>query len=292
MVKKLIGVDKKTFAIQFFFFIVGVSFYVLALRFFFIDNHIAAGGLSGIATVLNYIIPLDVGDILFLLNVPVILISFKMMGWRYSLKTLLGMSFFALLLNLAHVLPTVTSDRLAASVIGGIINAIGAVALLKAKASVGGTDLISRLLVRKFRHISLGKMFMISDGFCVILAIVVYGDLESGVYALTAIVVSSYAIDRIISGFNVADFCFIVTAVDPEPMAQEIMNRLHVSVTHQYCTGMYSRQQRSIMMVAVRPREIQRLKDIILRHDPHAFLVVSWAREVLGGGFRVMSDQP
>lgn len=285
------ALDKKTFAVQLIYFIVGISFYVLALRLFFVDNHIAAGGLSGIATVLSFIFPVSVGNLIFLMNLPLILIAIKIMGWRYALRTMLGMTCFAMLLNLAAFIPAITEDRLAAAVFGGIFNGFGAVALLRAKASAGGTDLISRLLLRKFRHLSLGKMFMIIDGFCVVLAVIVYGNLESGVYALTAILVFSYSIDRIISGFNVADICFIVTSRPTEEMAQEIMQKLHVGVTRQQCTGMYAKTERSILMVVVRPREIQRLKDIIQKHDPDAFLAVAWAREVLGGGFRVVSDQ-
>ena len=130
----------KNFFSQLFYSFVGISFYVLALRLFFIDNHIAAGGLSGIATVLNYVIPISVGNLIFLLNLPLILVATIVMGWRYTAKTMLVMTCFVMLLNLAEIIPVITEDRFAASVIGGIFNGIGAVALLRGKASAGGTD--------------------------------------------------------------------------------------------------------------------------------------------------------
>ena len=281
----------KTCAIQGLYFILGISFYALALRLFFVDNQIAAGGFTGIATIINYITPISIGNINFLMNCPLILIAGSIMGWRYMAKTMLAMTTFSILLNLASVVPVVTHDRFAASVFGGIFYGLGAVSLLRAKASTGGTDLLCRLLLRRFKHLSLGQMFLFIDGICVILAVIVFGNLESGVYALTAIVVFSYSTDRIISGFNRADICYIITKTPPEEMCQEIMQVLHVGVTHQDGLGMFEKTKRNILMVVVRPREIQRLKHIIQKHDPAAFLVVAWASEVMGGGFRFVSDQ-
>ncbi|MDR1110563.1 MAG: YitT family protein [Deltaproteobacteria bacterium] len=281
----------KPMARQLLFFIAGTAANVLALRLFFIDNQIAAGGFSGIATVLNYLAPISVGNLVFIMNCPLILLSVWIMGWRYAAKTIVAVATFTLSLNLAQAVPVVTHDRFAASVFGGIFYAIGAFSFLNAKASAGGSDLISRLLLRKFRNISLGKMFLMIDGFCVLFAVAVYGDLEAGVYAMTAIAVFSFSLDRIIGGFNVADVCYIITSRPPEEMGRDIMRELHVGVTRQEGLGMFSNTRRHILMVVVRPREIQRLKGIIKRHDPLAFMVVAWASEVLGGGFRFVSDQ-
>lgn len=290
MTNKFTRENWKPLAKQSFFFLAGTAAYVLALRLFFIDNKIAAGGFSGIATVLSYITPFSVGTIIFMMNCPLILFSTRIMGWSYALKTMAAMTFFSVLLNLAEVIPVITHDRFVACVFGGILNALGAVSLLHAKASSGGTDLLCRLLLRKFRNVSLGKMFLMTDGFCVAFAVAVFRDLEAGVYALTAIVVFSYATDRIISGFNVADLCYIITS-QPEEMSQQIMAEMRVGVTLLEGVGMFEKTKRNILMVVVRPREIQRLKIIILQQDPKAFLVVAWANEVLGGGFKFVSDQ-
>jgi len=276
---------------QSFYFIMGILFNIMALRLFFVDNQIAAGGFSGIATILSFIFPISVGTFIFMLNCPLILLSTRFMGWRYAIKTMLAMTCFSMGLNALSFIPVATSDRFAASVFGGIFYALGAVSLLYAKASVGGTDLVCRLLLRRFKHLSLGKMFLMIDGFCVITAVIVFGDLEPGVYALTAISVFSYATDRIISGFNVADICYVITSRPPEEISQDIMRELHVGVTLLEGVGMYAKSPRHMLMVVVRPREIQRLKAIIEKRDPGAFLVVAWAREVLGGGFKFVSDQ-
>lgn len=285
------SVGKKELFGQYVYLTLGTFLYVAALRLFFVDNQIAAGGFSGIATVINYITPIPIGTIVFLMNCPLIIIAVKVMGWRYCLKTIISMTLYSVALNLAEPISVVTTDRFAASVFGGILYGLGAFFILKARASAGGTDLVARLLLRRFKHISLGKMFLLIDGFCVLFAIVVYGNLESGVYALTAIMVFSYTTDKIVSGFNVADLCYIITSKPPEEMCHDIMRVLHVGVTRQEGLGMYAQTERHILMVVIRPREIQRLKTIIQAHDPEAFLVVAWASEVMGGGFKVMSDQ-
>ena len=169
--------DFKAIAIQGIYFCLGIAFYVLALRLFFVDNHIAAGGFTGIATIINYLVPIPMGTINFLMNLPLILIALKVMGWRYTLKTMLAMTFFSIILNLAASIPVATHDRFAASVFGGIFYGLGAVSLLHAKASTGGTDLVCRILLRYFRGMSLGRMFLLIDGMCVILAVIVFGNL-------------------------------------------------------------------------------------------------------------------
>lgn len=283
--------NNKAVARQAVYFILGILFNILAMRLFFVDNKIAAGGFSGIATVLSFITPISVGTLIFLMNCPLIMLSTKFMGWKYAVKTMAAMTCYSMGLNVLDFITVATHDRFAASVFGGIFYALGAVSLLYAKASVGGTDLVCRLLLQRFRHLSLGTMFLLIDGLCVILAVVVYGDLEAGVYALTAIAVFSYATDRIISGFNVARICYVVTSQPPEELGQAIMKSLHVGVTQLDGLGMYEKAKRCLLMVVVRPREIQRLKSIVHTHDPKAFLVVASASEVLGGGFKYVSDQ-
>lgn|GEM_PF-168014 len=285
------GKGRKAFMRQGFYFVMGILFNILALRLFFVDNQIAAGGFSGIATVLSSIVPVSVGNLIFMMNCPLIALSAKFMGWKYAVKTMAAMTCYSMGLNLLEIIPVVTTDRFAASVFGGLFYGLGAASLLFAKASVGGTDLVCRLLLRRFRHLSLGTMFLLIDGFCVILAVIIYGNMESGVYALTAIAVFSYATDRIISGFNVARICYVVTNQDPEEVSQEIMKALHVGVTRLDGLGMYEKSRRYLLMVVVRPREIQRLKNIVQTRDPKAFLVVASASEVLGGGFKYVSDQ-
>ncbi|MDR0425305.1 MAG: YitT family protein, partial [Clostridiales Family XIII bacterium] len=174
--------------------------YVLAVQLFFAGNNIAAGGFAGIATVINYIVPISIGNIVLIMNIPLIIISFFVFDWKYTLKILLSILVYAGLFQLVETFPLATTDRFAACVFGGVLYAVGAVFVLYARTSAGGTDLVARLLLRKFKHLSLGKMFLCVDGCVVIFAIIVYRNIESGVYAIAAIFVCSFLTDHIISG--------------------------------------------------------------------------------------------
>ena len=150
------------------YFLLGNMLYVAAVNMFFLENNIAAGGFAGIATVLTTLVPLEVGTIMMIMNVPFLIWAIFLKGWKYALITSTASFVYSMLLNLLSFLPTVTDNHLLASLFGGLLYAFGAVCILKADASVGGTDLVSRLLVTKFRHISLGKMFICVDGFTVL----------------------------------------------------------------------------------------------------------------------------
>lgn len=273
-------------AVQFGYIVLANLCYVSAVQLFFLDNNIAAGGFAGIATVLNHIFPVSVGVFTFLMNIPLVLVSFKVFGLSYTIKIFVCNVIYTLLDWIIAPIPVVTHDRFAAAVFGGVLYALGSVFIINGKTSGGGSDLLARLLLTKFRNLSLGKMFLLVDGAVVIFAILVYRDIESGVYAITAIAVCSYLTDQIVSGFNVADICYIVTNLDPGPMGAEIMEKMEVGVTLQRGEGMYAKTPRNVLMVVVRPKEIHRLKEIVVAHDPDAFVVVAWASEVMGGGFR------
>ncbi|NMA93523.1 MAG: YitT family protein [Clostridiales bacterium] len=266
------------------YFLAGNLLYALALNLFFIENNIAAGGFAGIATIINYVVPIHVGLFVFIMNVPFLIWAGLSKGWSYTAKTLLGSVVYSGMVDLLSFLPTITDNLLAASIFGGVLYGVGAVALLKANASCGGTDLVARLI--KFRGISLGRMFLIVDGFTILLAITVYKDLELAVYAMTALFVCSVCTDRIIAGFNDANLCYIITEKDPRIMADAIFHRLHRTATLQKGTGLYKNTDKNILLAVVRPREIYILKDLISEFDKKAFVIEVHAKEVHGGGFQ------
>lgn len=260
--------------------------YVTAVQLFFAGNNIAAGGFGGLATILSHITPVSIGNFVLLMNIPFVLISFRVFGFKYTSKIFVAIIVYTSFANLMQGATLATTDKFAAAVFGGALYGVGSVLMLNAKTSVGGTDLIARILLRKFTHLSLGKMLMIVDGFIVLFAIIVYKNLEAGVYAITAISVASIVTDKIISGFNYANICYIITENNPDEMADDIMTQMKIGVTKQNSKGMYSKLPRYMLIVVITPKQTQKVKKIVLKHDPNSFMVVAGASEVLGGGFR------
>ena len=276
----------KAFAASFCWFMAGNLLYSLALNLFLVDNKIAAGGISGLAMSLNTLFPIRVGTLIFLMNIPLLIASVFIKGKRFTLITLLSSSIHSLTVNLTDVLPTLTNDRLVASMFGGVMYGLGLVCLVRANTSSGGTDLLNRLMVVKFPQISVGKMSMLIDGTVVVIAMLVFGDVQVGLYAIITLYISSIFADKVMGGFDRADLCFVITDRDAAELAGDLMKSMNRAVTKIDATGMYMGTERSVLMIALRPGETFRMKREVSRMDPNAFVVVAYANEVLGGGFK------
>ena len=191
-----------------------------------------------------------------------------------------------------HAAAQVAADPLVASLFGGVLYGIGMVCLIRSNSSVGGTDLLNRLLVVAFPQVSVGKMCMIIDGAAVVFAMIAFRDVQLGLYAIITLYVCSVFADHIMGGFDRGNLCFVITDGDPTQIAQDLMHRLNRAVTKLDGTGMYSGTKRSVLMMAVRPSETFIVKREIYKLDPHAFVVVAQANEVLGGGFKPLVEKP
>lgn len=267
----------------------GIVLYALALNIFLIGNDIAAGGISGIAIVLAKFLPLNVAAMIFAMNVPILLTALFMNGWRYTIGTIVASVLYTLAVQAFSVLPTITDNPLVAAVFGGALYGAGMALLVRGNGSTGGTDLINRLLVKRFPGISLGKMALFVDGGIVIFAIITFRNIEVGLYAIITICVCSYVADRIVLGFDRGCLCMVVTSRDPQTVSAKLMQQMKRAVTKVAGVGMYSATERSVLFIAVRPQEALKVKEILSIEDPDAFVMVLPANEVLGGGFRTLS---
>ena len=270
----------------------GALLYALAFNLFLNGNHIAAGGLSGVATVLSNVLPVSPTVIITVLNVPLLVVSLFVKGWRFTRNTLLGSAAYSLAVGLTAGLPTLSANPLVAAVFGGALYGLGVALLARGNGSTGGTDLINRMLAGKFRNLSLGRIGMIVDGSIVVLSMVVFRNIEVGLYAIITIYVYTAFADKIMLGFDRANLCFIITAGQPERLIQGLMTQLKRSVTKLEGEGMYSGTGRSVLMTVVRPSEAPRLKDLVSELEPDAFVVMAQANEVLGGSFKAFPLPP
>lgn len=270
-------------------FMAGNLLYALALNFFLIPNNIAAGGFSGLAMVITQFLPLKVGTIIFLMNVPLLIASVFIKGLRFTVMALICSSLHSFTVNITGFVPVLTNDRLVASMFGGVMYGLGLVCLVRANTSCGGTDLLNRLMITLFPQFSVGKMSMILDGTVVILAMLAFGDVQVGLYAIITLYICSVFADKVMNGFDRADLCFVITDQDPSIIANDLMKKLNRAVTKIDATGMYLGTGRSILMMVVRPRETYRMKREISQLDPNAFVVVAYANEAVGGGFKPLN---
>ena len=263
--------------------------YALALNLFLAPNNIAAGGLGGIATVLNRVFQIRISVLILIMNVPLVALALVIKGWRFIGNTIVGFITYTLFVELTSAFPTASHEPLVAAVFGGALYGAGMALMSVANGSIGGTELIIRMLLNYFPTVGIGKMCLMVDGAVVILSMVVFHDVEIGLYAIITLYVCSYFADKLLLGFERGTLCFIITGKSPESIAQPLMQKLDLSITKLSGVGMFTGQARSILLTAIHAGDTSKLKAELVRLDPEGFVVIAPVNEVLGGRFCIRS---
>lgn len=258
--------------------------YSATLRLFLAGNNIAGGGLTGLGVIVTNFIDLPIGLFVLLCNVPIFIWAAFVKDLTYLITTLIAALVYSATIDLFAFLPTLTDNLLIAAVCGGVSYGVFIAVMARADCSTGGTDLLIKLLVTKFKGVTLGSMYMIVDGLVVLAAMVLLKSFELGLYAAIVIALYSWVSDQFIRGFNRASIFYIITD-NPAPIAKAILQEMNRGVTLLHGTGMFAQAEKGVLMTVVRPREVYRLKDILKRIDPGAFAVLTSASEVMGQGF-------
>lgn len=264
--------------------LLGVIITAFGISFFLIPVKIAAGGVSGFATVIFHLTNIPVGITMLLLNIPLFLLSWRLIGPLFGAKTLFGTlttSFFVDLFSRFAI--SITNDLLLCAIYGGVIAGIGLGIAFRSGGSTGGTDMAAQLVARLF-SISLGQALLLVDGIVIILAGIAFG-LELAMYALIAVFITTKTIDLVQEGQNYVKAILIISD-QAETIGEIIMERLDRGVTALDGRGMYTKIDREILLVIVSRVEISHVKNIVKEHDERAFVVIADVHEVLGEGFR------
>lgn len=273
-----------------FFFISGAILYAVSVNCFTAPNMIAMGGLTGVATVLNYLFDSPIGTVIIIVNIPLFIAAIKAFGLKFIYKTAAGTILTSVVIDLFDVfnVPAYEGDRLLAAIFGGVLSGAGLALIFLRGGTTGGSDIIARLLSKKMRHIPMGRMILGIDLFVIFLALFVYKNIESALYAIITIYASSAVIDAILYGFDSGKVLFIVSK-KPREVSEMIMSRLVRGVTVLNGRGAYLGGESEVLMCAVRRNEVFRVRDILSETDPSAFIIIGDATEILGEGFKGMN---
>ncbi|WP_138203499.1 YitT family protein [Haloimpatiens lingqiaonensis] len=266
---------------------VGVLILAIATRAFLEPNHIAGGGVLGIAIVLHHYIPISVGLLTALMNIILFIIAFIVIGPQFGAKTIY--SSFALagsiwimdrLIDPAWV---VTDNLLLATIFGTLLSGVGMGLVFNQNASTGGTDILAKIM-NKFIHIDLGKALLMVD-FLVTVAAGVTFNAEVGMYSLLSVIINCTTIDSVINGLNMCKSVMVIS-MERDKISKFIINELGRGCTIFHGKGGFSGQDTNILYTVLDRKQFIRLKIFIKEVDPRAFITVSDAREVLGEGFK------
>ena len=265
------------------------SFLVSAGLYFFIMPHnIAAGGVNGVALVINHYIPyLNIGTLMLIMNIFLFILGFIVIGAGFGAKTIyssLALSGIILILEkLYPISEPLTNDIMLELIIGIIIQGIGMAIIFNKNASTGGTDIIAKIIY-KFTHLEIGKALLLTDLVVTLLAALTFG-FQKGLYSLLAVVMNGLLIDRAIETFNAHKEIVIISS-QKEKIKDFIINDLERGATYYYAKGAFTRKEVEVLSTIVTKREFIRLKSYIREIDPKSFIKVYDVFETLGEGFK------
>lgn len=285
---KLNGILKREKIIAWVQIVAGCLIGALAYPWFLVPNHIAPGGLTGLATVLNYLFGLPVGTTSLVMNIPLFLLGLRAMGGMFAVRSLVATLLFSLFIDILP-LPCLTQDPMLASVFGGALLGVGIGLILRAGATTGGTDMAARMVHKLIPHLTVGMILFAIDGVVVVLA-GIYIHIEHALYAFISIFVSSQAINLVVDGLTTEKACYVITTAT-DRVRREVMSELNRGVTLLSAKGGYSGEERPLLLCVVSAQEVARLKLIVRRADEKAFVFISDAHEVLGEGFRQLKEE-
>lgn len=271
----------------------GTLLMAVGVNMFFEPTHMVTGGVTGLAIIVKSLtagrfsicpdgVPLWFANLFF--NVFLFFGSYKILGRKFFKDTVIGTILCSVSLYIVPIIDLAKGDFLLAAVFGGAFMGVGLGLVFSAGASTGGTDLLAAITHKHFKHYSVAQQILVFDGMIVCAGALMYG-IYVTLYAIVAVYITSKLMDAILEGLKFAKMAFIISEGYKE-IADEVLNGMDRGITAIPAKGMYSNDEKNMLICVVGKKEIAALMDIVDKKDPQAFMIVTDAREVLGEGFR------
>ncbi len=246
---------------------------------------LSAGGITGLATVLNELTNIPIGFSILVLNIPIIIAAAITFGKKFIIRTSIVTIIFSVVIDIAGaVLKPHYIEPILAAIFGGILMGAGLSIIMYKGSTTGGVDILAKLINRKLPTVSIGHCILLLDLAVILLNSIVYKSLESMLYTIISLFISAKVIDFVIYG---AKTCKVIYVISPEnnQIAKNILQNVNRGVTLIKTKGAYTNLERDMLMCVVRRHQATRVMEIIRNIDTSAFVIVSEASEVNGNGF-------
>ena len=256
-----------------------------AYPMFLTPNRIAPGGITGIATILNFLLKWPVGTVSLVMNIPLFLIGYKTMGKIFAFRSLVATVLFSVFIDVLPLQPVI-NDPMLGALYGGVLLGVGLGLIMRGGATTGGSDMIARMVHKRFSFISTGA-FLFAIDFAVVLAASALIGISEALYALISIFLSAKVMDVVIIGFSSNKACFVISSRWQEISAR-IMKDMDRGVTQLTARGGYTGEERPTLLCVISRSEITAFKRILREEDENAFVIIVEAHEAIGDGFSVL----
>lgn len=248
-----------------------------------------AGGISGLSAVLVELLNKDgkipflsVGTLTILINLPLFAFGGIRIGKRFFFGSLLGMMLSSVVMDYFPFALDV--EPLVGALYGGVLVGIGVGMVFLAGASTGGADIVVRLVRLKARNMNVGQIAMSFDAIVICFTGIVFGDITNALYTGIAVFLTGKLMDAVVYGFDNSKVAWIISR-EHERVVEEIGRALGRGATYLYAQGTYTKTDNKVILVAVYPKQVAELKDLVTSVDPNAFIIMQDAHKVLGDGF-------
>lgn len=265
---------------------VAAVIFASAIAIFLDPNNMAPGGASGISVIINRITGIETGTLIFVINIPIMILGAWVFGIRFILSTVYMLFVVSVATNiLSDYNIVVTEDRMLAAITGGALMGLGLGFTFRLGATTGGTDIIVKILRKRIPYIKSGQLFLITDATVILASAIVFRDIEVALFAAVAIFVSSVVMDRVLYGTGAGKLVYIISG-KPEVVSERLLKEIDVGVSYVKGEGAYTGREKKIILCVVRNSSLPKLRNIVREEDSEAFMFVSPATEVFGEGYK------
>ncbi len=266
----------------------GAIFFNVGIYNFAVNAEFAPVGISGVALILRYLFGLPMGITSIFLNIPIILVSYRLLGRRFLLRSVKSMVIFALVLDyVVPLLPVYSGNPLYASACTGIFSGLGLTMVYLRNYSTGGTDFLVMAIRKLFPHLTIGQISLVVDAIVILAGGLVFKNLDAVILGLVSSIVTTMVIDKIMYGLGAGKLVFVVTSKEEE-VARRIEETTGRGSTFLKGQGSYSLDEKYVVLCACNNRQVVPIRRAIHEADPEAFLIITDSNEVYGEGFKAI----
>ena len=265
--------------------VIGSALFALGFALFLVPNNINTGGVSGLAMILRKLLGFgSVGVITMAINIPLFLLGGAKIGKQFFWGSLIGMVVSSVLIDVFGYIPVSSSETMIGALYGGVLCGAGLGMVFVAGASTGGSDIMVRLLKKKYRNVPIGRISIVFDTAVVLLTGLVFQDISKALYSGIVVFASGQVIDAVVYRFDYSRVALIISK-EHEAIVKAIDRKLERGATYLHGAGSYTKQDMEVILTVVRKGQLAELKELVMDVDPNAFVIVQEAHQVLGDGF-------
>ena len=271
--------------------VLGVAIYSVGFQLFMFPNDIVAGGIVGIAMIINRLTDLPVGVLTIIMNVPLFIVAWRHFGLDFMVSSLVGMALSSVAVDLLALTNfATTGDPLLASIIGGVIKGFGLGLIYFVGATTGGVDIVAKFLRQRFAQINFGTLVLFMDVVIVTAYAIILNKYDSAMYSMIGMFVVSKVVDLVLYGIDNSNICYIISENSEELIHEIISGHVRRGVTILEGEGAFSHRPKKVIMCVIKRTQIGEIRNLVRSVDEHAFFIVVDAKNVFGNGFENIAE--